>query len=63
MVGNFLEVVRMETADFHEVYAAMVDCPYCGESNELDLGGSRYCEGEEVTCCKCGLTFKLGESL
>lgn len=53
----------MEKSDYHEVYAAMVDCPYCGENNELDLGGTRYEDGDEVTCRHCKKVFELGESI
>lgn len=52
----------MEKAEFNEVFGAIVDCPYCSEMNELDLGGFRYCEGDEVVCQKCEKTFELGES-
>ena len=45
-----------------EFYGAVVDCPYCGEENELDVGESRYCEGEEITCQHCEKVFELGIS-
>lgn len=53
----------MERSDFCEFYAAMVDCPYCGCENELDVGESRYVEGNEVECRHCGKVFELGKSL
>jgi len=53
----------MKKAYFYEVFGALVDCPYCDEENELDIGASRYFEGEEVTCVFCDKVFELGESL
>lgn len=53
----------MESADFYENYSAVVECPYCEFEFMLDEQGSRYCEGEEVTCENCGKVFELGESI
>ena len=53
----------MEKADFCEFYSAMVTCPHCGKDIELDIGSSRYCEGDEIDCPHCEGEFELGESL
>jgi len=53
----------MKKADFCETFGALVDCPYCGEENELDFGASRYLEDEEVICQYCDKVFELGECI
>lgn len=53
----------MKEAEFYEVYGAIVDCPYCDTGIELDIGPSRYIQGEEVTCPECKEVFLLGESV
>ena len=53
----------MEKADYYEVFGALVECPYCGVDNTLDVGGVRYNGGDEVMCRHCKKDFELGESL
>jgi len=51
----------MKKSDFSEVFGAKVNCPYCDEENELDIGALQYDEGDEVTCEFCDKVFELGK--
>jgi uncharacterized Zn-finger protein len=64
----------MKSSELETMYQFLIDCPYCGEENDLaesdhdddgvysrPIFNNSWCDlvGEEVECKHCGNSFKI----